>query len=46
MKRLPTALENGMWLAGLAKGTNHNPYTAVHTVVQYLAGVAKPTDNS
>lgn len=45
MTRLSIALANGVWLAGRAQGINRNPYTAVHTLLQYLEGVAGVADN-
>ncbi|MEP7243294.1 MAG: RloB family protein [Gammaproteobacteria bacterium] len=34
MTRLPTALANGVWLAGRAQGINNNPCTAVHMLMR------------
>ncbi len=40
MQRIDDAVANAEWLEGRAVTNNHNPFTSVHRVVQYLAGVA------
>jgi hypothetical protein len=44
MARLQTALANGAWLAARAATNDHNPYTAIYKIAQYLGVIAGRED--
>lgn len=44
MERVDTAIANADWLAGRAQATNHNPFTAVQTVIRHFSSVSEPGD--
>lgn len=46
IERVDTAIANADWLAGRAQITNHNPFTAVQTVLRHFSTVSAPGDPS